>query len=333
MRRIILIALNLLLISSILIYSKPKMVFECGRTYDWGKVKPKDSPLKADIKIYNKGKDTLEIKRVKPMCGCTTAPLSKKTLPPGDSAVLKVTLNIEHYEGVVNKKISFTTNEMNSESFLEITANVFQPITLFPNRYLNFSRMYTNNESITKLVINNISDHDISLKNVIVKPEDLKINLKTGDIIPKDSSFVLEARAIPTALGQFNCRVELSFDDPDQQEIIISGWGKVDPESEKPVDNAKPVTETIDSTTKDNPPVSPATIIPENRPIQIQPGNNINIQQNPNLPVVPLTPQNQGKIESPTNILPIKVEPVKNIQIGQPVEISPVEEPEKEKKK
>ncbi len=320
-----------------LLYSKPKMVFEYGKTYDWGKVKPKDSPLKAEIKIYNKGYDTLEIKRVKPMCGCTTAPLSKRTLPPGDSAVLKVTLNIEHYEGVVSKKINFTTNEMSSESSLEITANVFQPISLFPNRYLNFSRMFINTESITKLVINNLSDRNIKIKNVVVKPDDLKINLNSGDIIPRDSDYVLEATAIPTVLGQFNCRVELSFDDPDQEDIIISGWGKVDPESEKPVITDTPLLEVNDSSNAGKP-VNPTIISPEDKPINISPNNNLQIHKNPNLPVEPLVPEEQVKFESPVNKVQIK-EPVERIEIreqveiGKPVELPPPPEEPKEEKK
>ena len=337
MKRILLITLSCLFISSVFVFANPKMEFGCGKVYDWGTVKQKDSPLKADIKIYNKGTDTLEIKRVKPMCGCTTAPLNKKIIAPGDSAELKVTLNVEHYEGAVSKRISFITNENSSEQFLEITANVYQPMKLFPSRYLNFSRMFLNSESISKLVINNTSGHDIKVTNVVIKPEELKVNLKTGDIIPKDSDFVIEAKVIPITLGQFNCRLDISFDDPDQPNIIISGWGKVDPESEKVVDYSKQDADSLkqskmDSVTHVQKTVGPATIMPDSKPINILPGSNIKVEQNPDLPVVPIIPDKQGKFEAPVNRIPVKTEPVEKIQIGQPVELPPLEEPEEKKK-
>jgi hypothetical protein len=314
--------------------AKPKMVFECGKLYDWGTVRLKDSPLKAEIKIYNQGEDTLEIKKVKPMCGCTTAPLSKRILSPGDSAVLKVTLNIEQYEGVVVKRINFTTNETESEKYLEIKANVYQPIKLFPSRYLNFSRMFLNTESITKLVINNISSHDIKVTNLIVKPEILKLNLKVGDIIPKDSDFVLEAKVIPVELGQFNCRVELGFNDPDMPNVIISGWGKVDPESEKNVDYSKDTDTTATKEVQESKQGSPATVIPGSERLKLPKGTELKLEETPKLPVEPLVPDKEVKTETPENKVPVKSEPVQKIELGKPVEmLPPVEETTKDKKK
>jgi hypothetical protein len=335
MKRIIFLLMSFLLTATLMITAKPKMVFECGAFYDWGTVKHKDSPLKADIKIYNKGEDTLDIKRVKPMCGCTTAPLSKKIIPPGDSALLKVTLNIEQYEGAVLKRITFTTNEVDPETYLEIKANVYLPIKLFPSRYLNFSRMFLNNESMSKLIINNISGHDINVTNIVIKPEEMKVNLKAGDIIPKDSDYVIEAKVTPLTLGQFNCRLDISFNDQDQPNIIISGWGTVAPESEKNVDYSKEndSLNQKDNQGKDQNPAGPATINPTKQQYQIQPGSGIKIENNPNLPVVPLVPDKNAKIEAPVNKVPIKAEPVEKIELGKPMEMPPpIEEPKKEKK-
>lgn len=332
MRKTTLILISIVMFNSIKGFAKPQMVFECGKIYDWGTVKLKDSPLKADIKIYNKGEDTLEIKKVKPMCGCTTAPLSKRVLSPGDSAVLKVTLNIEQYEGVVVKRINFTTNEVESEKYLEIKANVYQPIKLFPSRYLNFSRMFLNTESSTKLVINNISKNDIKVTNLIIKPEILKLNLKVGDIIPKDSDFVLEAKVIPTELGQFNCRLDISFSDPDMPNVIISGWGKVDPESEKNIDYSKDTDTT--NTKQETQPASPATVIPGSEKLKLPKGTELKLEEQPKLPVEPLVPDNKANTEAPVNKVELKGEPVEMIELGKPVEmLPPLEEPKKDKKK
>jgi hypothetical protein len=52
-----------------------KLEVEGGDTHDWGKVHPIDSPLRTKIKLYNRGTDTLHIKKVKVGCGCTAAPV------------------------------------------------------------------------------------------------------------------------------------------------------------------------------------------------------------------------------------------------------------------
>jgi len=173
----------LIMLNSIISLSSPKLVLDCGTTYDWGDVNQKDSPLKADIKIFNEGDDTLKINRVNPMCGCTTAPLSKKSIAPGDSAILKVTLNIKHYEGDVTKSIIISSNSRSPELHLKLKANVHIPLKLFPNKYMNFSQMYIGNPTTSKIVIDNMTDHDIMITGVKLDNQDISLNMKEGDII------------------------------------------------------------------------------------------------------------------------------------------------------
>lgn len=61
--------------------------------------------------IKNKGTDTLRIIKVSPTCGCTSAPLGKSDIGPGDSTRLDVFFDSKKFSGKVTKKISILSND------------------------------------------------------------------------------------------------------------------------------------------------------------------------------------------------------------------------------
>ncbi len=278
MRRIFSFFIMFGMITSILT-AKPHLVFGCGNIYDWGKVSPNDSPLKADIKIYNKGNDTLKISRVKPMCGCTTAPLSRKNIPPKDSAVLKVTLNVKYYEGNVDKRIIVTSNNRrNAQSVLELKAFVYKPIKMFPNKYFNLGQMFLGDTTIGKIVINNYSDSNFVITDLQKKGADFTINLNVGDTIPKDSDYVLEAIIYPQVLGPYTLRLTYSTNNSEVPEIDISGFGRVDdPSKKKPI--IKNVAPTVKKNAKNGKLITPPILNPTN--------DKMNMPLNPNIKAKP----------------------------------------------
>lgn len=272
-----------LLFTSILT-ARPHLKLDCGKVYDWGKVSPKDSPLKADIKIYNIGSDTLKIKRVKPMCGCTTAPLHKKIIPPKDSATLKVTLNVKYYEGNVDKRIIISSNNRpNNQTILELKAYVYHPLKFFPNKYFNLGQMFTGDTVIGKIVINNLSENDIVIKDLVKKGKNLTVNLNVGDTIPKDSDFVLEAKIIPKVLGPYTLRLTYTTDSPDVPEIDLSGFGRVEDASKKtPVINH--IAPKVKEQTKKGKLITPPPVLnPTNDKMNMPLNPNVNAKIKPKL--------------------------------------------------
>src|SRR6056300_1776529 len=104
MKKLVLTSIALLLVAS-MAYAQPKIEVIGGNKHDWGKVSPKDSPLKTKVKIKNTGNEQLVITNVKPSCGCTTAPLDKDKLKPGEVATVNVTFNVGSKAGVNSKTI------------------------------------------------------------------------------------------------------------------------------------------------------------------------------------------------------------------------------------
>lgn len=61
--------------------------------------------------IRNSGNDTLRIKRVRTTCGCTSAPLSKMAIAPGDSGDITIIFNSTRYFHKTSKAAIIATDD------------------------------------------------------------------------------------------------------------------------------------------------------------------------------------------------------------------------------
>ncbi len=112
---------------------QPSIEIIGGDTYDWGLVSYKDNPLKAIVVIKNTGDAVLEITKVKPACGCTTAPLNKSTLKPGDTTAINITLRIGNRASSVHKTVRIASNDTNHPNkILHLKCKVFLPLEISP---------------------------------------------------------------------------------------------------------------------------------------------------------------------------------------------------------
>lgn len=230
-----LIVLGIFFLFSTLIFAQPKLEIVGGDTYNWGTVKPTDNPLKAKVKIKNTGTEPLKISEVKPGCGCTTAPLDKSELQPGEEATLDITLRIGGAGNEVTKSIRISSNDpKDPNKYLFLKATVYHPISLSPTQYLTFNEMTVGKESTAKLTMKNNTNHEVKLSNVEFTPADLSLNLPKERILKPGETFELIAKVIPQKKGYFNCSVKIKTTDPDIKELVIPGYGNV---KESPIFN------------------------------------------------------------------------------------------------
>lgn len=217
----------LVFLFSINLFAQPKLEIIGGDTYDWGKSKSTQIKLQTTIVLKNIGNKPLKIYSVNATCGCTTAPISKNEINPGDTAGIDVTLSISTYSGDVKKNIELKTNDPeNPNKIIWLKTHVIKPVSLFP-QYMNFANMVIGKETLTKVVITNSTDEPIKIKSVYTYPDGLKINLKEGGIIPPNSDFVLEAKITPQITGRFQANVKLETTHPDVPLLLINGIGSV----------------------------------------------------------------------------------------------------------
>lgn len=223
-----LIILGIFFLFSNLIFAQPKLEIVGGDTYNWGTVKPTDDPLKAKVKIRNAGTELLKITEVKPGCGCTTAPLDKSELNPGEEATLDIALRIGGAANEITKSIRISSNDpKNPNKYLFLKARVYHPISLSPTQYFTFNEMTVGKESTAKLTMKNNTDHKVKLSNVEFTPADLSLNLPKEKILLPGETFELIAKVIPQKKGYFNCSVKIKTTDPDMKELVIPGYGNV----------------------------------------------------------------------------------------------------------
>ena len=229
MKRLTVLCLALLVTAGTFAIAQPKITIIGGDTQDWGKVKPKDDPLKATVKIKNEGNEMLKISDVRPGCGCTTAPLDKRELNPGEIASMDVTLKLGATSGMMTKSITISSNDpQNATKVLYLKADVVRPIQILPTQYFSFGEMTAGTKSEAKLIIRNTSTQDIVLSD-FETVAGISLNLTKPTTIPGGGEVELVAKVTPNEKGYFNGVVKMKTNHPDYSALDIIAYGNVKP--------------------------------------------------------------------------------------------------------
>lgn len=78
--------------------------------HDFGDVQ-QNQKLVYEFIVMNTGTEELEIKRLSTACGCTAAITKDRTVPPGGSTRLEVTLETRKYKGFIERSVSVASND------------------------------------------------------------------------------------------------------------------------------------------------------------------------------------------------------------------------------
>lgn len=207
----------------------PKLRFENGDTYDFGKVRNVDEPLKARVKIFNDGDDTLKIFSVKPGCGCTAAPLDKYNIEPKGFATMDVSLLVPRSPGAHTKSIQFKTNDpTNEETYYYLKAEFVPPLKFFPDNKIMASNLLIGDTSTFKLIIKNTSGETIVIKEPNTEPQEVILsNLKPDLVLKPDEDFIVEVRIAPNTIGNLSGKVKFKTTIPDLPRVEIPVFGIV----------------------------------------------------------------------------------------------------------
>ncbi|MCX8051439.1 MAG: DUF1573 domain-containing protein [Chlorobi bacterium] len=206
--------------------AQPKLEVVGGDTYNWGQVKPTVNPLKGTLRLKNVGNQPLEIKSVKPSCGCTATKLDKDVLQPGEVASVDVSLNIGSATGPVTKTITITSNDPSAETkIVWLKAEVVRALQL-SMPYIAFSDLSLGKQSSASIMVKNNSPDNITCfgfegtSGIVVTPKG-KIELKPGE------EFKLTATYVPEAEGYFSGTVKFSTSHPDFPTVEVPVYGNV----------------------------------------------------------------------------------------------------------
>jgi len=141
----------------------PKIEVVGGETVSWGEVGP--GVLKHALQITNVGGDTLRISDVKASCGCTTAPLDKKVLLPGDTATVNISMDVSNRTGEQHKSITITSNDSTRSSIsVGLTATVVRDVVATPEYFPPINDATKGHEDSTSVELRNAGEQPITIQ-------------------------------------------------------------------------------------------------------------------------------------------------------------------------
>lgn len=141
---------------------KPKVEVVGGDVVDWGSVPP--GVLKRMVRITNTGNGTLNISEVKPTCGCTTAPLDKQVLQPGDTASMEVSVDVANSSGPVTKNMTiFSNDSTNPALVVTLKANLVRDLTAIPEFFPISQDAVAGTEFPTSVALKNTGSQPVSV--------------------------------------------------------------------------------------------------------------------------------------------------------------------------
>jgi hypothetical protein len=105
---------------------------------DMGKV-AQGEVLDVDFAIVNEGDETLEIKAVRPTCGCTVADFDRE-IPAGKTGYIKSKLDTRDFSGPISKSILVMTNDpQDPTTTLVIKTDVHPYVQVLPRALVRFN--------------------------------------------------------------------------------------------------------------------------------------------------------------------------------------------------
>jgi len=171
----------------------PKIQF-AELAYDFGKVSSGEL-VKHTFVFTNIGTATLEIKEVRPGCGCTTAGTWDKEVEPGKTGSIPLQFNSANFGGIVMKQATVTCNDLSqSNVVLQIKGTVWKAIEITPTMavFNVSSEAQTNDTKVVRIVSN--LDQPLTLSDLQCTNSSFKAELKT---VKEGKEFELQITAIP----------------------------------------------------------------------------------------------------------------------------------------
>lgn len=204
--------------------AQPKLEVIGGSTYDWGKVPFSKGPLKGIIKLKNAGNQPLKIGEVKPGCGCTTAPLDKKYLKPGEMATMNVTLNPGSSSGELLKGLTVSSNDPKVPvKAITLKAYIMKALQVLPQPYIAIPQSNVGKVSETTMILKNTTEIPIKITQFIAT-KGITVIAKSKSISP-GGQISVQVRAKPSVKGYWNGSITCMTNHPDLPEMDVIVYG------------------------------------------------------------------------------------------------------------
>ncbi len=204
---------------------KPEIFFE-NPDFNFGKIY-KGKKVEHVFKFENHGNDTLQIKKVKPSCGCTAVILSNNTILPGNIGEVKATFNSGNYRGNVKKTIAVLSNDPDTPSHkLTISGEIIEEISIKP-RNINFGSIRADNQTdkTVKVSIKSQSGPDFKITKATSSKPFVDAYMSEGQ---KGEYTIVATLKDYNEIGRFSGKIFLDTNSTKQPQTSIVFYGVVE---------------------------------------------------------------------------------------------------------
>ena len=147
------------------------------KEWDFGELLP-GQVVHHSFLVKNNGTTDLIIAEVTPGCGCTTALLLDKIVPPGKSVKIEADLTAQPHDGVMRKSINIVSNDPKSASYIiYLNATVKYDFLIVPNK-IEFGEMFIGDKKIFKFVLKPVNKKAFEPSQIIYNKEIFKVEYK-----------------------------------------------------------------------------------------------------------------------------------------------------------
>lgn len=227
MRRLSITLLGFIL--PVLLSAQPRLQMQS--VVDWGVVTPRGSLTKQQtvqyrVPIKNTGDKTLVFSSVRPQCGCTTAPLERDTLKPGEETGMNITLTLPAGSGVIDKYVTVYSNDSAGAHVVKLRAEVQRPLQL-SSSFLGFNQGRVGEPTRSKISLTSFVDEPVTL-TLMPLTSGLTVIGPASVIAQKNVPVPIEVEYTPVKTGVFNVQMKITTTLADYDTIELTGYGIAD---------------------------------------------------------------------------------------------------------
>lgn len=200
----------------------PAIFFE-KPDFNFGKIF-KGQKIEHIYEFENRGKDVLNIGKVKPSCGCTAAILTNNTIPPGETGAIKATFNSSTLSGNVTKSISVISNDPEHPSYkLSISGEIIEEVSIKPKN-IDFGSVPLGEKRNKTVTIKSQTTPDFKIKKIISSKPFINVSMAEE----KDGEYVISiALEHNPEIGRFSGGIYLETNSQRQKKVTIPFFGEM----------------------------------------------------------------------------------------------------------
>lgn len=174
--------------------------------------------VETEVKLVNKGKESLEILHIGADCSCTAAVAGKKHLEPGESTALKISVETRSYQGEIHRRLALQTSQGEAIVPVKLKVVAYENWEITPMMAV-FSPSVRGEEASIKMSLAYSGKEPVSIKGVVAQPSWMKTEITQVEAGRFSLTLTKPAQ---TPAGNHTVRLEVQTSDPAAPSLMMT---------------------------------------------------------------------------------------------------------------